>query len=196
MAPTTSSAPSAPQVSSPIAEPSPPASPNTDETWDDWSDARLPAAGEVDGIVQLIRVHFGKGSIHGHVRVALPETMIEGDGVDFCAEGEVPADVVGFGDHWQARRSTAKGWLVCDTTGSFTLEEWGAEAVIPAPTHSDGVWKVDFKDALAPQETVGLYRLRMEFDGDVISASDSGRVRGHAVTWDDGAPASAEAKDS
>lgn len=179
-----------------VVAPEPVESPNTDEQWDDWSTQRLPAVGEVDGVIQLIRLRFGDDSIDGHIRVALPEGMIQGEGVDYCPDGPLPAEMVGFGEHWSSQRTLVPGWIVCDTSASFTLDEWGAESIVPAPTRADGVWRVDLGEAFSPEPTIGLFRLRLEFDGAVTSASEGGNVDGTTVTWRAGGPASAEAKDS
>ena len=182
-------------VSGPIQAPSPVESLNEDDAWDDWGE-QLPEPGSVEGVVQLVRVTFTSAEeIRAHVRVALPESMIQGDEVSFCEEGDVPDDMVGFGSGWRAQRTEVGGYHVCDTVAKFTLEQWGDQDWAPRPTLSDGMWHVDLGDALAPEDTVGLYRMRLEFDGDVVKASDGGQIDGTSATWRSAAAVSAEAKD-
>jgi len=181
-------------TSGPIHAPEPVESMNEDDAWDDWGE-QLPEPGSVDGVVQLVRVTFTSADdIRAHVRIALPNEMIQNDEVTFCQEGDVTDDMVGFGSGWRAKRTQANGYHVCDTVATFTLEQWGDQEWAPRPTLSDGMWHVDLGEVLAPEDTVGLYRMRLEFGGDVVKASDGGRIDGASVTWRSAAPISAEAK--
>lgn len=181
-------------ASGPIQAPSPVETMNEEQAWDNWGD-ELPAPGDVDGVVQLVRLTFtSEDDIRAHLRIAIPEQMIQSDEVTFCEEGEVPSDMVGFGSNWQAKRSDAPGYHVCDTTAQFTLEQWGDEEWAPQPTLEDGVWRVNLGEVLAPEDTVGLYRMRLEFGGEVVKASDGGQIDGNSVTWRSAAPVTAEAK--
>ena len=181
-------------ASGPIQAPSPVETMNEEQAWDNWGDG-LPAPGDVDGVVQLVRLTFTSADdIRAHLRIAIPEQMIQSDEVTFCEEGDVPGDMVGFGSNWQAKRSDAPGYHVCDTTAQFTLEQWGDEEWAPQPTLEDGVWRVNLGEVLAPEDTVGLYRMRLEFGGEVVNASDGGQIDGKSVTWRSAAPVTAEAK--
>ncbi len=181
-------------ASGPIQAPSPVETMNREEMWDNWGDG-LPAPGDVDGVVQLVRLTFNSDDdIRAHLRIAIPEQMIQNDEVTFCEEGDVPDDMVGFGSNWQAKRSEAPGYHVCDTTAQFTLEQWGDEEWAPQPTLEDGVWRVNLGEVLAPEDTVGLYRMRLEFGGEVVNASDGSQIDGESVTWRSAAPVTAEAK--
>ena len=192
------SQPSAPEpsevASGPIQAPSPVETMNEEQAWDNWGD-ELPAPGDVDGVVQLVRLTFtSDDDIRAHLRIAIPEQMIQSDEVTFCEEGDVPDDMVGFGSGWHAKRSEAAGYHVCDTTAQFTLEQWGDAEWAPRPTLEDGVWRVNLGEVLAPEDTVGLYRMRLEFGGEVVKASDGGQINGESVTWRSAAPVTAEAK--
>lgn len=179
----------------PVQEPTTSGERNQDERWDDWNEQELPAADEVQGTMQFTRLEFvDEGEIHGHIRVVLPESMIADDGVEFCPGGELPPEYVGFGEHWAAEPSEMGQWRICDTVGTFALDEWGGEAaVLPQPTFADGEWNVDFGERFAPDDQIGLYRFRMEFPGPVIEHSEGGVVDGNAVTWRDAQPISATA---
>ncbi|WP_296139932.1 hypothetical protein [uncultured Tessaracoccus sp.] len=192
--PTPSSTTPAPSASPEVSGiPSPVATTNQEDRWDDWGEA-LPDRGEVQGAVQLVRIRFvSADEVHAHLRIAVPEALVGGGGVDFCNEGPVADDMVGFGTGWQAEPSEAKGYRVCDTTATFPLAKWGAEASIPAPTLADGVWHVNLGQTLGPEDTVGLYRMRLEFPGTVQEASEGARVVGSAATWSSDVPVRATA---
>lgn len=172
---------------------------NTDEEWDDWTtDQPLPDSMPEGSLAQLIRMDFkDPQAIRVQVRLALPESVLnastEGE-VSFCDENSGRKEVVGFGDHWSAELSKKDGYAICDTTGTFSLDEWGADAMLPAPELVDGKWRVNFQRAFMPEATVALYRLRMEFGGPVVEASEGGRVEGNTVTWNGPSDISATAE--
>lgn len=184
-----------PSIDVPMPEPSPVASVNQDEQWDNWGD-RLPSAGEAEGIVRFARLRFvSADEIHSQLRLAMPKSMMDNTEATFCEGDKDHLDeMVGFGAHWQAKRADIDEYVVCDHEATFSLAEWGENAIAPAPTLSDGIWHVDLGQALAPDDTVGLFRLRLEFGGAVTTASDGGRIDDTAVTWRTDVPATAEAQ--
>jgi hypothetical protein len=161
---------------------------NTDKEWDDWGvDDALPSPGPEQSLVQLIRMDFtDPEAINAHIRLGLPVGLLEapeGEEITFCNEGDADTAVIGFGDHWQVDRTERDGYVVCDTVGTFGLDEWGDDALLAKPTLEDGTWTVDFERSFIPEQTVALYRFRMEFGGPVTEASDGGAIDGNAVTW-------------
>ncbi len=169
-------------------EPSVVESMNTEKAWDDWGvDDPLPPPGPENSLVQLIRMDFtDPEAIDAHVRLGLPEAVLNppgGEEITFCEEGDADADAIGFGGNWSVARSERDGYVLCDTTGTFPLSEWGDDALLQKPTLEDGVWTVDFQQSFIPEQTVALYRFRMEFGGPVLEASEGGVVDGTAVTW-------------
>lgn len=170
---------------------------NTEKAWDDWGvDDPLPEPGPELSLVQLIRMDFTDAdAIDVHVRLGLPATLLdapEGEEVTFCSETD--SEVVGFGSNWSVERSERDGYVVCDTTGTFGIDQWGDDPLIARPDLDDGVWRVDFQEAFMPESTVALYRFRMEFGGPVLESSEGGEIEGHAVTWNGPAAISASAE--
>ena len=187
--PTSASAEASASESPPFpVEPSAVETMNTEKAWDDWGvDDPLPPPGPENSLVQLIRMDFtDPEAIDAHVRLGLPEAVLNppgGEEITFCEEGGADASAIGFGGNWTVERSERDGYVLCDTTGTFPLEEWGDDALLQKPTLEDGVWTVDFQQSFVPEQTVALYRFRMEFGGPVLEASEGGTIDGDAVTW-------------
>ncbi|NLE97093.1 MAG: hypothetical protein GX596_03775 [Propionibacterium sp.] len=170
---------------------------NTEKAWDDWGvDDPLPEPGPEMSLVQLIRMDFtDPDAIDAHVRLGLPADLLaapEGEEITFCAQADTEA--VGFGAGWSVERSERDGYVVCDTTGTFGIDDWGDDALVAKPVLTDGVWDVDFQQAFMPEATVVLYRFRMEFGGPVLEASEGGEIDDTAVTWNGPAAISATAE--
>lgn len=154
-----------------------------DVRWDDWSE-ELPRIEEKAGLIRLVRFDFANlDAIRAHVRVALDEQTVQEGGVEFCDEGELTQEFVGFGDHWSAAKTVRDGYVVCDTTATFSLDEWGGDGFVPKPVVADDRVEVDLSGLYGADPAQGLFRLRMEFAGPVLEASENARVTDNSVTW-------------